>query len=152
MICELISQVLARARGAATLLFMYISLASCAENDAPWQEMRSPDELMYAVNIRTYDEGYADDPFDIRLRSKVSSVREATVFQSTQCKNVLLLPRQDYLYVFYEFIIVANYSSVQHHKSFPRVFFCDVSHQFCSDLLKDAIARKEPMSQACTYI
>ena len=132
----------------AAIIFL---IASCWRNEPAWNDVPSPPDLMYKISIRTYGGGYADKPFDIKISSKMPLRHESTVVQTDQCKNVKILARRDYVYIFYDELALNGFSSFQYHNSLPRPFLCDVRHQFCRSLLQVAEKNREPVYSVCTY-
>lgn len=125
--------------------------AGCGQNEPSWIDIPSSTEEAYATSIKTYGGDHADRPFDIKVRGKKLPNFENIVLRASQCKNVRILPRQDYIYIFYDELVLAGYSSNKFDSSLPRPFLCDIRHKFCDDLLKAAISAGEPVSSVCTY-
>lgn len=126
-------------------------LATCGRNEPSWVNLTSDQNLPYTVSIKTYGGDEADKPFDIKLSSKRAQGIESTIILTSQCKNVRVLPRRDYFYIFYDELALRGYSAFRYDASLPRPFLCDLRHQFCSELLRTAISGKESVSSACSY-
>lgn len=134
------------------LVATVLSLTSCGRNEPAWTDLPAPSEVPFTVSLRTYGGGHADRPFDLRVSSKTAAGMESTVVRSSQCKNVRVLPRRDYIYIFYDELGLSGYSSFQYDASLPRPFLCDLRNRFCSELLQAAVSAKERVSSACSYL
>lgn len=134
------------ALSAATLL-----LTACGQSEPNWVALASDPSLPYTASIKTYGGDEADRPFDIKLSSKTARGVESTIIQTSQCKNVRVLPRHDYFYIFYDELALRGYSAFRYDSSLPRPFLCDQRQEFCGFVLQRAVAAKEPITEACSY-
>ena len=138
-------------RSFAALLVLMLINAGCGQNEPPWVDLPSSAEEAYVTSVKTYGGDHADRPFEIRVRSKNPPGHENIVLRASQCKNVWILPRQDYIYIFYDELILEGYSSNQFDASLPRPFLCDIRHKFCDNLMRTAVSASEPLSKVCSY-
>ena len=134
-----------------TLAATILLLSGCGRSEHAWTDLPSSPEMSYTASIRTYGSDYADKPFDVQVKSKIPPRHENVVLRAIQCKNVRILPKADYIYIFYDELVLAGYSSNQFDASLPRPFLCDVRHTFCGNMLKAAVSAKEPVSIACSH-
>jgi len=136
---------------AAALTAALLSLASCGGHEPPWKKLRTSSGQSYEVSVKTFKDGaYADQPFHLRIVSKRSPEDELKVLAAQQCKNVKVLQRPDYLYVFYEELGVNDFSTDQVVGSMPRPFLCPLQHEFCRNVLRTAEFGGEIVSAVCT--
>jgi hypothetical protein len=132
---------------------MFGLVASCKANERPWQTLPTNSSLSYQVDIVTFKEGgYADHPFKIRVSAKSNpGNRVHTVLSSSQCKNVRVIQKPDFLYFVYEEIVLHEFSNTQHDYGVPVPILCDAQHPFCRELLVD-VRPSLPATQVCTTI
>lgn len=136
----------------STILMAFLSLAGCGGSGPPWKKLPSSSDQPYEVSIRTFKDGaYADQPFHVRVVSKGTKVSEITLMRASQCKNVKILQRPDFLFIFYDELGLNSFLSSQFNASMPRPFLCPLQHEFCRNTLKAAVNGREAVSAICTH-
>jgi hypothetical protein len=129
-----------------------LSLAACGGQKPSWTPLPSPAEIPYQVSARTFKDGsYADQPFQLRINSKSHPERGGLFISSGQCKNVTVAQTSDTIYVFYDQIVLNEFSSIRYGEEFPTPLLCDLHHPYCSSLLKQIAMTKGALSEVCTY-
>lgn len=136
---------------ATALTATILLLLGCGRSEPAWTDLPSSSGTLYTASIRTYGSDYADKPFNVQVRSKTQPGLASTAVRASQCKNVRILPRPDYIYFFYEELGLAGFSSFQYDASLPRPFLCDLRHTFCRNMLRAALSAKEPVSVVCSH-
>jgi hypothetical protein len=135
----------------AAVAFLMV-FVGCGRREGPWSELPSSAGLPYTVSIRTHRDGqYADQPFELRIVSKLLPGRVSQVIFAEQCKSVSVAQTSGNLYIFYDEIALRGFSSFQYADSLPRPFLCDMHQEFCRDTLQLITESKGLVSQACSY-
>jgi hypothetical protein len=128
----------------------YFSLSACYDDLAGWQKLPHASDSAYAIKFKSYDEGYADDAFAIRAVSIRPPGHENTLLRASQCKNVRIVQTIDTVYIFYDDIILAGFSSYKFNGSLPRPFLCDMRQAICKKELRNHLSRGAFVFQACS--
>jgi hypothetical protein len=129
-----------------------VVLVGCGGSKPAWVKLPSASGSSYQVSIRTYkDEGYADQPFELRTTSKNGSGQGGQILSAEQCKNVKIAQTKENLFIFYDEIVLRGFSSTRYDASLPRPFLCDMQHPFCRDTLAGIMVAKGVVSKICSY-
>mgnify|MGYP001293784001 CR=1 FL=1 len=133
-------------------LFVWpLLLGGCGQNEPRWADLPSSSQKGYTASVKTFGGAYADHPFEVWVESKSLPGHKNVILRASQCKNVKILPREDFIYVFYDELVLAGFSSNQFDGSLPRPFLCDIRHNFCGDMLRAAVRANESISAVCSY-
>lgn len=104
----------------------------------------------YRVWLRTYQDGaYADQPFELFVRSKSSKITKRVLF-AEQCKDVSVAQTRDTLYVFYDALALGGFNSF-HYGDEPRVRLCDLHFADCVKAERQLALAGTKVSNVCTY-
>lgn len=134
------------------LISLSLLLFSCQRKGPEWVALPSSEDLLYQVLVRTYTDGaYADQPFSVRVVSKINSKRDSVPITAAQCRNVKIAQTKDIVYIFYDELVLDGFSSMQYGYSLPRPILCDMRQEYCQDMLKSIVSSNEILSNVCTF-
>ena len=126
-------------------------LAACASKPDPLL-LAANDDVPYRAWLRTYHDGaYADQPFELFVRSK-SANRATRVLSAEQCKNVSVVQTPDTLHVFYDALSLNAFNGTEpSYADQPRVRLCPRHSIDCASAQRDfERAGRRPVN-VCTY-
>lgn len=137
---------------AIALVALCVALSSCGSDEPKWKKLPSSVELPYYVSIKTYKDGeYADQPFELRLSLKANSNIGGRVLLAHQCKNVRVAQTDDYLYVFYDELVLGGFASSPQSASLPRPLLCDIRQEVCQETIESMKRSRVPLAAVCSY-
>lgn len=128
-------------------------VASCDSNEPSWVKLPTNEEIPYHIFLMTYEDGnYADQPFSIKATPKdESSELESQPISAEQCKNVKLAQTPDRIVLFYDELVLKEFSSFQYSENLPRPFLCDLQVENCMEMLNSLMAANQLVSDICTH-
>lgn len=112
-------------------------------------EVYSPDELNYNTYIKFYEEYNGSHPFELMVESKGDYKFQNIILFSEQCKNVKISPQKSEIYIFYDKIILENFSSSRYDSLMPTPILCDMSHSYCRGVLHSIIEKGGFVKSVC---
>ncbi len=133
---------------AITALCGALGLSACVQ-PPPWVTLPSPPDATYALAIRTYDDGYGDQPFTLKVILKSDPSYESVFLSAETCIDVPVAQSATSLVVFYDEIGLTDFSNTVSGIS-PRPTLCDLGQPECAAKLKRMIADGAVVTQACT--
>lgn len=140
-----------RLRTINSALLAFILLFGCGRKPSEWVYISSSPDSQYTTSVRSHGSDYADRPFDIRVQSKRAPYHENFILSASQCSNVRILPKRDFIYFFYDELVLTGFSSFQFDRSLPRPIMCDLKLKTCQDMLESAFKANEAISPICSH-
>ena len=126
-------------------------LGACSSKPDPVLLVPAAD-APYRMWLRTYDDGdYADQPFELFVRSKSAKVTTKILF-AAQCKNVSVVQTPGTIYVLYDALALGSFNGTDAaYPDHPLVRLCPLHSADCANAEQQfALAGRKP-SNVCTY-
>lgn len=106
----------------------------------------------YQVSFQTFDEGgYADQPFNLILKNSADD-EPKTILRAEQCKNVSVAQTASQIYVFYDELMLAGFTSIEFDSREPTVLLCDQHALECRNARKRLGSEGVKFSNVCSYV
>ena len=128
-----------------------MSLAACTSKPEP-VSLPSKGDIPYRTWLRTYHDGdYADQPFELFLRSKTAKLT-TRVLSADQCKDVTVVQAPITLHVFYDALLVTGFNGTEpSYHDHPLARLCPRQSQDCADLERRFAKLGRRPVNVCTY-
>lgn len=115
-----------------------VLLAACSgpAQERPAGTLPAAPGAPYRVSLKTYDNGYCDNPFSLSIQTtppKLEGEAPSEKLRSgPMCKNVDVVQTPSRLYVFYEVLSLKYFHNTGFEPE-PRILLCDLAMQSCRD-------------------
>ena len=132
-------------------MFALLALAACGRSQPEPVALPQVSGVPYQVLLRTFHDGdYADQPFHLLVKTPADDDPK-TVLRAAQCKNVSVAQTADKVYVFYEELTLAGFTSIEFDSREPTVLLCDQHASECIDARQRLERVGAKLSRVCTY-
>lgn len=132
-------------------IFALLALAACDRSQPEPVALPQVRGAPYQVLLRTFHDGdYADQPFHLLV--KTSAAEDPKILlRAEQCKNVSVAQAADKVYVFYDELMLAGFTSIKFDSREPTVLLCDNHASECIDARQRLERGGAKLSRVCTY-
>lgn len=128
-----------------------LCLQACHAEPTP-VALTSGSGVPYDTLLQTFRDGdSAEQPYRLLVRETGTQNTPKTVMFAEECKNVNVIPTKDTLYVFYDELILQEFSSSRYAPWKPRVRLCDLHFQDCSDAQRRLMQAGARQTSVCPF-